>query len=123
AVAHEAALWLRPTVMPFRTFACAIARRAALHQLVGTTVLGGVFVVLGATWVAAAYFALLWLVLCAMSSAIGLRRSFLGLPSAARTLVSLGLALIAESRARGAGLLIATIVTLAHTGVWERERA
>jgi hypothetical protein len=123
AVAREAASWLRPTMVPFGAFAWAILRRALIHQLIGTSVLCAILVAAGLRMSDAVYIGALWLTLSAMIGTIGLRQSFLALPSISRTLVSIGLALAAESRARGAGCVIASIVTLAHCGVWRRVRA
>jgi hypothetical protein len=76
AVARAAASWLRPTVLPFGAFAWAIARRAVIHQLIGTSVLSAIFIAGGLRATDAVYVGALWLLLSAIIGAIGLRHSY-----------------------------------------------
>jgi len=114
AVAREAALWLRPTVIPFTEFAWSIARRALWHQLVGTVVLASIFTALGAALIDTIYFAALWMSVVAMTAATSLRQQYLRLPSLSRNALALLLVVIAESRERGWGAMIALAWTVAH---------
>jgi len=123
SVSREAALWLRPTVLPFRTFAWTIGKQALLHQVACTVVLAAIAGVFGAAWMDAMYYGALWLALYSMASAVEIRRGYLGARSAGRTFVAIALALAAESRERGAGALVAVAVTLACSGALRRERA
>jgi hypothetical protein len=114
AVAREASIWLRPTTLPFASFAWAIGRRAFVHQFIGTVLLAAVFVFLGGRIADVVYFAGLWLALTVMIGMIGIRQSYLSLSSSGRTLLCVLLVLAAESRARGWGLPITAILMLAH---------
>jgi hypothetical protein len=76
AVANDATVWLRPTPISFAAFAYAIARRAFVHQLIGTAVLGTVIFLLGGTFAHVAYAASLWVMLTVVVSVIVLRQRF-----------------------------------------------
>jgi hypothetical protein len=123
AVAHEASIWLRPTALPFVSFAWAIARRAFIHQFVGTTLLAAVAMMLGGRLGSVAYLASLWLSLTVMIAMIGLRQHYWSLPASGRTWLSVALVVLAESRGRGWGLPLAAGLTLAHARGASRERA
>ena len=60
-VAREASAWLRSTPMRFHAFAWPIARRALLHQLLGTAGAAGVMMALGASPAMAVYLGGIWL--------------------------------------------------------------
>lgn len=122
-VANEAAGWLRPTTLPFASFAWAIARRAFVHQFIGTVLFGALFLVLGGTFAGVAHFAALWLMLTVMIGMIGLRQSYLALPANGRILLSTLVVLAAESRARGWGLPLAALLTAVHARGVRREHA
>ena len=100
--------------MPFALFAKSIGIRALVHQVVGTALLGGVFVLIGAHLADVLYFASLWLGLTFMIGIVALRQSYLALPSLARMLLSIVIVLIAESRVRGWGLPLALVVAGFH---------
>lgn len=122
-VANEAAQWLRPTTLPFASFAWAIGQRAFVHQFIGTLLFGTLFLLLGGTPAGVAYFAALWLALTVMIGMIGLRQSYLALPANGRILLSVLVVLAAESRARGWGLPLAALLTAAHAKGVSREHA
>jgi len=113
-VAREASVWLRPTALPFGSFARSIGIRALLHQACGTALLGSVFVLLGAHVGDVFYFSSLWLGITAMIGIIAIRQSYLSLPSFGRMLFSVLVVLITESRVRGFGLPLAVVVTGFH---------
>jgi hypothetical protein len=120
-VAREASIWLRPTSLSFSAFAGSIGTRALMHQACGTALLGSVFVLLGAHIGDVLYFSGLWLGMTAMIGTIALRQSYLALPSFGRTILSVLVVLITESRARGFGLPLALVVMGFHMrGVRER---
>jgi hypothetical protein len=123
SVAREASIWLRPTSLPFASFAWAVARRALAHQFIGAVLLGTMFVSIGGSVVSVGYFAALWLMLVAMIAMIGLRQSYLSLPSSGRTLLAILVVVAAESRVRGWGLPLAAVLTLAHMRGVARGRA
>lgn len=114
SVATEAAMWLRPTRLPFASFAWAVGQRAFVHQFIGTALLGAVFLMLGGTPTGVAYFAALWLALNIMIGMIGLRQSYLALPANGRIVLSVLVVLAAESRARGWGLPLAALLAAVH---------
>lgn len=114
-VANEAAGWLRPTTLPFASFAWAIGRRAFVHQFIGAVLFGGLFLMLGGSLAGVAYFSVLWLALTLMIGMIGLRQSYLALPANGRILLSVLVVLAAESRGRGWGLPLAALLTAVHT--------
>ena len=121
AVAREASVWLRPTSLPFDAFARSIGTRALAHQACGTALLGSVFVLLGAHVGDVLYFSSLWLGVTAMIGMIAIRQSYLSLPAFGRTMFSVLVVLITESRVRGFGLPLAVVVTGFHMrGVRER---
>ncbi len=122
AVAREAALWLRPTTLPFAAFAWALVRRALIHQVLGMVLLAAAGISLGGRVNFAIYLAGLWWVSFLMIAAIGIRQGHRLLPSSTRTLLSILLVLIVESWVRGCGLAVATLITLAHAYGSLRER-
>ncbi|HVF18535.1 MAG TPA: hypothetical protein VNA21_16550, partial [Steroidobacteraceae bacterium] len=113
-VAKEAALWLRPTSVPFGSFAWAITRRVLAHQLIAVTLLGGVAVAAGGTILSVLYFCAMWLLISAMIAMINVRQHFLALPPLLRTVIATGLVLAAESRVRGWGAGLAIVISFAH---------
>jgi hypothetical protein len=122
-VAREASIWLRPTMLPFGSFAWAIGARAFMHQAVGTVLLSVVFVSLGGGIADVMYFASLWLAATLMIGMIAIRQSYLSLPSFGRSLLSVLVVLVAESRARGWGLPVAALLAMAHMRGTSRGRA
>jgi hypothetical protein len=110
-VAQEAATWLRPTTLPFASFAWAVTRRALLHQIVGVGLLGTVSIVLGAQPASVVHLASMWLLLTIMTSMIGLRQSYLGSSAKGSILLSILVIIAAELRARGSGLFLAAVVS------------
>jgi hypothetical protein len=120
-VAREAAIWLRPTPLPFSAFAWALMRRALVHQFIGTLALGAIAMMVGGQLASVVYLGSLWLSIAVMIALIGIQCSYRALPAAGRTWLSLLLVIAAESRARGWGLPVSTLLTVAQ--VWGVSRA
>jgi hypothetical protein len=113
-VAREAALWLRPTSVPFRSFAWAITRRVLVHQVIGLTLLGGIATAAGGTIRSAVYFCAMWLLIASMIAMINLRQRFFSMSSLVRSVVAAVVVLAAESRVRGWGGAVAIAVLFFH---------
>jgi hypothetical protein len=71
-VGRAASQWLRSTPITFWAFAWPLARRALLHQFIGTMIAIGVMLALGATPSAAIYLGAVWLTLVVLTAAAGL---------------------------------------------------
>lgn len=113
-VAREASAWLRSTPMRFHAFAWPIARRALLHQLLGTVGAAGVMMALGASPAMALYLGVLWLsvvmVVCAISLASFYRA---GSPTLKLTL-SLSVMAALEMREHAWSIPLAALLTAWH---------
>ena len=75
-VSRQAGAWLRSTPIRFHAFAWPIARRALLHQALGTTGAVAVMIALGATPAMALYCGALWLTLVVLIFTISLAESY-----------------------------------------------
>ena len=113
-VARDAALWLRPTGISFPQFAWALARRALMHQCIGTAIFITVLVVMGATFNDAVYAGATWLSIVCMLAAIDSRHGFLARPSAVRAAASVAAVLGFEFVTRGLGIGLSAAIAIAH---------
>jgi hypothetical protein len=75
-VSREASAWLRCTPIKFHAFAWPIARRALLHQALGTAGAVAVMIAQGATPAMAIYCGVLWLSMVVLIFTISLAESY-----------------------------------------------
>jgi hypothetical protein len=116
-VAREAGAWLRSTPIRFHEFAWPIARRALLHQALGTLVAVVVMVALDAPISLALYYAALWLTMVVLISAISLAESYRANSPALRLSVSLTALTAIEAREQGWSIPLAALLI-----VWQLRR-
>jgi hypothetical protein len=88
-VAGAAAAWLRSTPISFREFAWGIARRAILHQALGTVLAAGLMLVLGAPALMAVQAGGLWLLIVVLVTGAVLADTYRGRSPAIRIALSL----------------------------------
>jgi hypothetical protein len=88
-VAKAAAAWLRSTPISFPEFAWSIARRAMLHQVLGTAVAAGLMLVLGAPASLAVQASGLWLLIVSLVTGATLADCYRGRSPAIRIALSL----------------------------------
>lgn len=123
-VGREASQWLRSTPVTFWAFAWPLARRALLHQLLGTVIAMATLLALGASLATAVYFGVLWLVLAVLTAAISLADCYRARSPGAKTALSAIMALLAEQRMHGLGIAIAVLLTILHLRIGvSHERA
>ena len=114
SVGREAAQWLQSTPITFATFAWSVARRALVHQLIGTAVGAGVITFLGSPVPITLYLAGLWLSVVIMVSAVSLAESYRSRSPALKLALSFAAMLGIESRAHGWAIPFALVMTVWH---------
>ena len=72
SVAKSASAWLRSTPMALSEFVWALSRRALIHQVLGTALIGGLMLLLGAPLMPTLQIAALWLSLVISVSGVAL---------------------------------------------------
>ena len=113
-VGRSASQWLRSTPVTFWTFAWPLARRALLHQLLGTLIAMGILLALGAPLLTVVYFGAVWLMLVVLSAAVSLADCYRARAPWTKTTLSMLTALLAEGRVHGLGISIALLLTVLH---------
>jgi len=113
-VGRSASQWLRSTPVTFWTFAWPLARRALLHQLLGTLIAMGITLALSASLLTVVYFGAVWLMLVVLSAAVSLADCYRGRAPWTKTTLSMLTALLAEERVHGLGISIALLMTVLH---------
>lgn len=111
-VSREASEWLRSTPIKFHAFAWPIARRALLHQVLGTAGAVAVMIALGATTAMALYCGVLWLALVMLIFTISLVESYRAASPALKIALSVtGMAAI-ELREHAWSIPLAAFITV-----------
>jgi hypothetical protein len=113
-VGREAAQWLRSTPIAFATFAWSVARRALVHQIIGTAVGAAVITILGSPVSMTLYLAGLWLSVVVMVSAVSLAESYRSRSPALKLALSFAAIVGIESRAHGWAIPFALGLTVWH---------
>ncbi len=111
---REAAQWLRSTPIPFAQFAWAVAQRALVHQVVGTTLIAALMVMLGASWANALYVSALWLSIVLVAYSISLADSYHSRPSFLRLILSFATLAVVEAREHGWSIPLAALLAAWH---------
>jgi hypothetical protein len=117
AVSHTArgaSDWLRSTPIPFAQFAWAVARRALLHQVIGTSVAAAVLISLGAPLQSVLYAGALWLSIVMLSCCITLVEHYRSRPSLVRTVLSFATLAVVEVREHGWSIPLAALLAAWH---------
>jgi hypothetical protein len=123
-VGRSAAQWLRSTPMTFWAFAWPLARRALLHQLLGTLMAMAITLALNAPPLTVVYFGAVWLTLVVLAAAVSLADCYRSRAPGTKTILSMLTALLAEGRVHGLGISIALFLTVLHLRVGaNHERA
>jgi hypothetical protein len=113
-VGRSASQWLRSTPITFWSFAWPLARRAFLHQVIGTLVVLGVMLALGMSPSTAMYVGALWLAVVVLIWAVSLADCYRARSSATKTAISTFVTLLAEERVHGLGISIAVFIAVLH---------
>lgn len=114
SVGREAAQWLQSTPITFAAFAWSVARRALVHQLIGTAVGAAIITVLGSPASMTLYLAALWMSVVIMVSAASLAESYRSRSPALKLALSFAAMLGIESRAHGWAIPLALVMTAWH---------
>jgi hypothetical protein len=121
---RRASVWLRATPIGFAEFAWALARRALVHQVIGTSLVGATLLVLGTPWPAVLQVGLIWLAIVILTSAIGLADAYRARSPTLRILLWVSATLAAEYRANGWAFPLAVTIAAAHIrGAMKHARA
>lgn len=110
-VARSASRWLRCTPITFWAFAWPLARRALLHQLLGTLIAIGVMMTIGASPLTALYCGTLWLTLVVLTGALSLADCYRAHSPTVKLTLSVVAAALAEERNHGLGISLALFLT------------
>lgn len=114
SVGREAAQWLQSTPITFAAFAWPVARRALVHQLIGTAIGAGVITFLGSPVSMTLYLAALWLSVVIMVAAVSLAESYRSRSPALKLALSFAAMLGIENRAHGWAIPFALVMTVWH---------
>jgi hypothetical protein len=113
-VAREASAWLRSTPMRFHAFAWPIARRALLHQLLGTTGAAGVMMALGASPAMAFHISASWLGVVVLVCSINLASFYRAGSPTLKLALSLSAVAAVESREHAWAIPLTALLTVWH---------
>jgi hypothetical protein len=120
-VGRAASQWLRSTPITFRDFAWPLARRALLHQALGTLAGMGVMWASGVSPATAMYLGAVWLTVVVLTAAVGLADGYRGRSPAAKTLLSTLTVLLVDQRVHGLGISIAAFLAILHLRIGARH--
>ena len=120
-VGRAASQWLRSTPITFRDFAWPLARRALLHQALGTLVGMGAMLALGVSPATAIYLGAVWWTVVVLTATVGLADCYRGRSPAAKTVLSTLTVLLVDERVHGLGISIAAFLAILHLRIGARH--
>lgn len=113
-VAREASVWLRSTPVKFHAFAWPIARRALLHQVLGTVGAAGVMMALGASPSMVSYLSALWLAVVVLVCAVSVAECYRARSPALKLMLSLCAMAAIEIRQHAWSIPLAVLLAAWH---------